>query len=109
MVEKYLNNNERIVFQSSSFVNIDEDPGFAVFLTNQRLILLNRKGLIFKKDRVIDIILKHINGVNLLDEGLIFKKRYLTIRGPNDSINLFGAYSDLQALYKKLNEQLSNL
>jgi len=87
----------------------DDDEGFVGYLTNLRLIFLKRKGFIFKKDRFIDLFLKHINGANLMDEGLIFKKRYLTIRGPGSDINIFGKHNDLHEFHRKINEKLLNL
>jgi hypothetical protein len=106
MVNKYLNNNERIVYQSCSSVVLDNDPGFYAYLTNKRLIFLNRTGLFFKNDRLVDLLLKHVVGVNIIDEGLIFKKRYLHIRSSSSTIKLFGKKSDLHDLHKMLNQQI---
>ena len=106
MVEKYLNNNERIIFSTKGVVSVDEESGFTAYVTNQRVIFFNRRGLLFKKDRLIDILHRHISGVNFREEGLIFKKKLLNIKGTNIDINLQGKSSDLGELHKQINNQL---
>lgn len=106
MVEKFLNNNERIIYSTDRPVSVGKEGGFTAHVTNQRVIFHNRRGMLFKKDRLIDVLHKHISGINFSEEGLLFKKKLLTIRGTNTEINLQGKSSELEELHRQINNQL---
>ncbi len=106
MVEKYLNPGERVVFSTGNEIRVGEEDGFRAFVTSQRLIFLKRTGLVFRKDSMIDTLLRNISGVNLQERGFLRKKKELELRGPGVSFRLFGKHGDLSGLHSAINGQL---
>ncbi len=106
MVDKYLNPGEKVVFVTKNEIRVGEEKGYRAFVTNQRLIFLNRRGLLFKKDRMKDALLKNVNGVNLEEKGFLRKRKEMKIRSHGEDFEIFGDHSELSMLYRVINEQL---
>ncbi len=108
MVDKYLNDGERVIYELKYSVKLDDDMGFFPYLTDYRLIFLKRKGLIFKKDRMVDIFLKDLIGATMNEKGLIFKKRHLELRTPHTTMRVYGKDKHILDFHKEVSKQLMN-
>jgi hypothetical protein len=106
LIEKYLNAGERVIFSLKETIKIDGDDGFSAFLTDFRILFIKKSGLVFKKDRIIDIFLKNLIGENMLDKGIIFRKKFLEIQNLNTTYRIYGRSKVVMEFHKRVNEQL---
>ena len=103
MLEDVLEPNETIIFREE--IPVEEYQEMA--MTNKRIILYRRTGLIFKKDDVSSIPLKSISNVKFHEKGVIRKKGELTMEiGKEEPLTLEGNLSEIKYVYNKI---LSNL
>nr|WP_238565057.1 hypothetical protein [Thermococcus litoralis] len=72
-LEDYLMPNEEIRFQSNTYVGYG-DKLYQVILTDKRLILYAKRGLLFKSDDVVSWKLEEIQGLKYNEQGIIGKK-----------------------------------
>lgn len=107
-LKKYLYDNEKVVFSGGPF-KINEEPNFMGFVTDKRILFLRRTGLIFKQDRTHEVHIKHLVGINLMTEGMVFKKMLLKIKTSAGEWKIFGSRGQLEKFHKEINRQLSIL
>ena len=100
--EDYLLPGEEVRFRSNTVVTYGEKP-YTLCLTNKRLILYARKGLIFKKDEVVSWKLDEIQGIKFIERGLILKRGIIEIHAKT-KIQLEGPSKEMKALYQQLME-----
>lgn len=72
VLEDFLFPNENIRYQSPGYVKHASD-WFDLYITDQRLIVHKRRGLVFKKDRVIAERLEDIDTLSFDEKGMIPK------------------------------------
>jgi len=99
-LEDYLMPNENIRYQSD-FDVIYGDKAYTVVLTDIRLILYSRRGLLFKSDDVVTEAIRDIQGIKYKETGAIFKSSYLEILS-RSRIVLSGNRAALKTLYQRL-------
>ena len=105
MVEKLLLDDEEILNKAN--VIVDDEESFEIVVTNLRLLFVKESGLIFKNvncEKSID--LRHIENISLAEDGMIFKKRRLKIKGRNFSMDLSGDSNKILELNKDINEAM---
>jgi hypothetical protein len=98
-LEDFLLPNENVKFQSTSEVEYANKP-YQVVVTDNRLILYARRGMLFKKDDVITERLKDIQ-IKYKEEGLVFKKGIIEVYGKT-LYKLIGKPSEMKALYQQI-------
>ena len=99
-VEDFLIPGETIHFRVPNIKYGDMD--YELIITNKRVILYARRGLISKKDDFIAIKMTDIRNVRYREEGLISKKGVLLIDLPNRRIALYGSADAMKAAYQNL-------
>ena len=105
-LEDYLLPNENIRYQSDFNVFYGGKP-YSVIVTDTRLVLYSRRGLIIKNDDVVTEAIKDIQGITYREMGLIVKSGEVIISGK--SRMQFGGNKDsMKALYQKLLPFLSS-
>ncbi|MGB9705168.1 MAG: hypothetical protein ACPL3C_06945 [Pyrobaculum sp.] len=75
---------------------------YEVFITNLRLLLYARRGLILKKDDLVSIKLSDIQNIQYREEGLINKKGILIVDLIDRRISLIGSPQGMKTLYQNL-------
>lgn len=100
-LEDYLMPSETIKYQSAFDVQSSGKP-YTVILTNLRLILYCRRGLIFKGDDVVTEAIRDIQGIKYKETGAIFKTSLVEIICTNTKRQLTGNPTSLKALYQQL-------
>lgn len=100
-LEDYLMPNETIKYQSTFDVQSSGKP-YTVILTNLRLILYSRRGLLFKGDDVVTEAIRDIQGIKYKETGAIFKSSFVEIICTNTKRQLAGNPASLKALYQQL-------
>ena len=99
-LEDYLMPNENFRYQSDFDITYG-DKAYTVVLTDIRLILYSRRGLLFKSDDVITEAIRDIQGIKYKETGAIFKKSYLQILSKSRLV-LSGNPAALKTLYQRL-------
>lgn len=99
-IEDYLLPNENIRFQSDGDIAYGTKK-YEVILTDKRLILFARRGLIFKNDDVISDTISEIQGIKYKERGRLFKKSFIEIYG-RSKIRLEGEKKSMLTLYQRL-------
>jgi hypothetical protein len=99
-LEDYLMPNENIRYQSD-FDVIYGDKAYTVVLTDIRLILYSRRGLLFKSDDVVTEAIRDIQGIKYKETGMLIKSSYLEILSKS-RIVLSGNRAALKTLYQRL-------
>ena len=91
---------EQIKFQSGQGVRFG-DKSYQVVLTDRRILLYARRGMMFKSDDVVTSKLEELQGVKYSEEGIISKKGIIRIEGKT-RIDLFGNAAEMKALYQQM-------
>ena len=99
-LDDYLLPNENIRFQSDFDIEYGEKK-YEVILTDMRLILFARRGLVFKNDDVISDAIAEIQGIKYKERGRLFKKACIEVQG-RSKIILEGKKDSILRLYQRL-------
>ena len=99
-LDDYLLPNENIRFQSDFDIEYGEKK-YEVILTDMRLILFARRGLVFKNDDVISDAISEIQGIKYKEQGRLFKKAFIEVQG-RSKIILEGKKDSILRLYQRL-------
>ncbi|MGC8613194.1 MAG: hypothetical protein ACP5RJ_08795 [Conexivisphaera sp.] len=78
------------------------DSTYELIVTDKRLLLYARRGLISKKDDIISIKMSDIQNIMYREEGLISKKGILLVDMLNRRISLYGSANNMKAAYQNL-------
>jgi len=92
--------NEHIQYQSDFDISY-AGKQYTVILTDIRLVLYSRRGLVFKSDDVVTEAIRDIQGIKYKEKGMIFKKSHLEIQSKSKII-LEGDKVSIKALYQRL-------
>lgn len=96
----YLIPGEEIRFQSSSNLSFG-GKYYQILITNKRLLLYARRGLIIKGDDVVSFKMEELQGIKYKEEGLINRKGILEVRCKT-LVQLSGGTAETKALYQQL-------
>ncbi len=99
-LEDYLLPNEQIRYQSEFDVFYSGKP-YTVILTDLRLVLYSRRGLLIKNDDVVTEAIRDIQGIKYREMGLIVKSGELIISGKT-RMHFGGSKDSMKALYQRL-------
>ena len=91
---------EDIRFQSKSLVEYGGSK-YQVIVTNKRIILYARRGLVFKSDDVVTFKLEDVQGIKYKEKGIIGKKGIIEIHSKTLA-TLSGPASEMKSLYQQL-------
>ena len=99
-LEDYLVPGEEIKFQSAHSVHYG-DGRYHVIMTDRRILLYARRGLLFQNDEVVTQKLDDLLGVKYTEEGLIDRRGIIHIEG-RTRMDLRGPASAIKALYQQM-------
>ncbi len=96
----YLNPTEQVSFKSGATVK-HGGKDYQVIVTDRRLILYGRRGIVIKNDDVITERLDNVQEIRYLEKGLISKRGIITIEAVR-SIQLVGDASQMKGIFNSL-------
>ncbi|MFH0748698.1 MAG: hypothetical protein V1915_02100 [Candidatus Bathyarchaeota archaeon] len=98
--DSYLLPGENVRFRSKSLI-ANGDRSYQVIITDIRLILYARRGLIFKSDDLLTERIDKMVGMRYEEKGLLGKKGLITIQAETNMV-FEGKISEMKALYQSL-------
>lgn len=99
-LEDYLLPGEEIRFRSDQGVKYGNNL-YTLLVTNKRLLLYARRGLLFKSDDVVSIKLEELHGIKYKERGIISRTGMIEIHGKT-LFQLEGPPSEMKTLYQQV-------
>ena len=101
----YLAPGETILFQSNRIESLNDH--FFFYITDQRILLYRRRGVVFKKDRIIAERLEDINTMQYSEKGVLRKKGILRIETYTKKMDpIVGKVSDIKAIWQEIQKYI---
>lgn len=100
-LEDYLMPSEQIRFQSSSRVHYGAKT-YQVILTDRRILLYAKRGMVLKNDDVVTQRLDELQGIKYQEQGIISKRGTIKIQSAKTEMDLWGSASEVKALYQQM-------
>lgn len=105
VLEDFLFPGEIIIFQSGNVETLNDR--FDFYITDQRILLYRRRGVIFKKDRVIAERIEDIRTLYYDEKGIVRKKGVLRIETVSKKMEpIVGKVSDIKAIWQELQKYI---
>jgi hypothetical protein len=97
----FLYPGEAVVFQSGKVRTLNDQ--FFFYITDQRILLHRRRGVFFKKDRVIAERLEDIRTMQYSERGTLKKKGVLHIETVGKKMEpIVGKVADIKAIWQEM-------
>lgn len=77
---------------------------YEIILTNKRLLLYAKRGLLFKKDDVISWKIDEIREIRYYEKGLVKKTGYIRLMEEKAQTDLYGPAKEMKTIYQRLME-----
>jgi len=101
----FLYPGETIVFQSGKIESLNDN--FFFYITDQRIILYRRRGVFFKKDRIIAERIEDIRTMQYGETGIFRKRGILRIETLSKKMDpIVGKVSDVKAIWQEMQKYL---
>ena len=100
-LEDYLMPSEQVKFQSSFGVHFGNKE-YQVVVTDKRILLYARRGMIAKSDDIVTQKLDQLKGIKYSEQGLIGKKGIIKIQSEKTEMDLWGSAAEVKALYQQM-------
>jgi len=101
----FLYPGETIVFQSRKIESLNDK--FFFYITDQRIILYRRRGVFFKKDRIIAERIEDIRTMQYGETGIFRKRGILRIETLSKKMDpIVGNVSDVKAIWQEMQKYL---
>ena len=104
-LEDYLLPGEEIRYQSAEEVKYGGQK-YKVIITNKRLLLYARRGLILKRDDIISEKIEDIQTLRFKEEGIILKEGIIEVVTKTRKWQMRGKADSMKALFLALQEHL---
>jgi len=105
VLEDFLLPGEVIIFQSGKVKTLNDR--FDFYITDQRILLHRRRGVVFRKDRVISERLENIRTLYYDEKGLVKKKGVLRIETLSKKMEpIEGKVLDIKAIWQELQKYI---
>jgi hypothetical protein len=105
VLSEFLYPGETIVFQSNRIESLDDR--FFFFITDQRILLYRRRGLLFKNDRVIAERIEDIRSMQYGEFGALRKKGILRIETLSKKMDpIVGKVVDIKAIWQEMQKYI---
>ena len=105
VLEDFLLPGEVIIFQSRKVKSLNDH--FIFYITDQRILLYRRRGIVLKKDRVISERIENIRTLYYDEKGLMKKKGVLRIETVSMKMEpIEGKVLDIKAIWQELQKYL---
>jgi hypothetical protein len=107
VLAEFLYPGETIVFQSNKIESLDDH--FFFFITDQRILLYRRRGILFKKDRVIAERIENIRTMQYGEMGILRKRGILRIETLSKKMDpIVGKVADIKAIWQEMQKYIRN-
>ncbi|UCD26557.1 MAG: hypothetical protein JSV75_06655 [Candidatus Bathyarchaeota archaeon] len=105
VLEDFLFPGEIVIFQSGRVKTLNDR--FDFYVTDQRILLYRRRGVVFKKDRVVAERIENIQTLHYDEKGIAKKKGVLHIETISKKMEpLEGTVSDIKAIWQELQKHI---
>ena len=96
---------ETIVFQSNKITSLNDD--FFFFITDQRILLYRRRGVLLKKDRIISERIENISSMRYGERGIVRKRGVLNIETYTKKMDpIVGKVADVKAIWQEMHKYI---
>jgi hypothetical protein len=99
-LEDYLAPGEQVKFHSSGLVRYGKSI-YHVVLTDRRILLYARRGMMFKSDDVVTQKLDELQEVKYREQGILEKRGIIQLEG-RTKMDLRGSATEIKALYQQM-------
>lgn len=100
-LKEYLMPGETITYEAPFFVKVG-DMDYSLKVTDRRLILYRRKGMVFKKEHFIGEKLSNIDSITYDEVGLLNKTAVVTVSTPSKTLPLKQKVANMKIIYQQL-------
>jgi hypothetical protein len=97
----YLMPGEEVRFQSSRRVRFGNKP-YQVILSDRRILLFAKRGLMFKGDDIVTHRLEELQGLRYSEYGLIDRRGIIHVQSLKTEMDLSGPAGEMKALYQQM-------
>ena len=105
VLEDFLLPGEVVIFQSGKVKSLNDR--FIFYITDQRILLHRRRGVVFKKDRVISERIENIRTLDYDEKGLVKRKGVLRIETMSKKMEpIEGRVPDIKAIWQELQKHI---
>ena len=105
VLEDFLFPGEVITFQSGKVETLNDR--FDFYITDQRILLHRRRGVLFKKDRVIAERIEDIRTLHYDEKGIAKKKGVLRVETVSKKMEpIEGKVPDIKAIWQELQKHI---
>jgi len=107
VLKDFLAPGETIIFQSGKINSLNDR--FTFYITNQRILLYRRRGVVLKKDRIIAERIEDVRTLNYKERGLVRPKGVLEIETYSKKMGpIVGKIQDVRAIWQELQKYIRN-
>ena len=101
----FLYPGETIVFQSNKIESLNDN--FFFYITDQRILLYRRRGVLFKKDRIISERIENIRSMQYGEMGILRKRGILRIETLSKKMDpIVGKVADMKAIWQEMQKYI---
>ena len=101
----FLYPGETIVFQSNKIESLNDN--FFLYITDQRILLHRRRGVLFKKDRIIAERIEDIRTMQYGERGVLRKRGVLRIETYSKKMDpIVGKVADVKAIWQEMQKYI---
>ena len=105
VLSDFLYPGEAVVFQSGKVRTLNDQ--FFFYITDQRILLYRRRGVLFKKDRIIAERLEDIRTMQYSERGAMRKRGVLRIETLSKKMEpIVGKVSDIKAIWQEMQKYI---
>ena len=105
VLSEFLYPGEGIIFQSNKIERLNDN--FFFFITDQRILLYRRRGVLFKKDRIIAERLEDVRSMQYGEIGVLRRKGILRIETYSKKMDpIVGKVADIKAIWQEMQKYI---
>jgi hypothetical protein len=102
----FLYPGESVVFQSGKVNSLNDQ--FFFFITDQRILLYRRRGVLVKRDRIIAERLEDIRTMNYSERGIFRRRGVLRIETFSKKMDaIVGKVADIKAIWQEMQKYIT--
>ncbi len=101
----FLYPGETIIFQSNKIESLNDN--FFLYITDQRILLHRRRGVLFKKDRIVAERIENIRTMQYSERGILRKRGILRIETYSKKMDpIVGKVADIKAIWQEMQKYI---
>ena len=105
VLKDFLYPDETIVFQSGKIASLDDV--FFFYITDQRILLHRRRGVLVKKDRIIAERIEDIRTMHYGEKGIVRRRGVLRIETYSKKMEpIVGKVADIKAIWQEMQKYI---